>query len=71
MDSSWDLRRRFYRDVARFLWPGGSVLIRKNADRSTADAFRPMIPAGGLNFVDTFACPIDPHICIRLVGEPR
>lgn len=62
MDPAWDLHRRFYRDVARFLRPGGSVLIQENADLSTAETFIPMISAGGLQFVDAFACPIDPHI---------
>jgi methylase of polypeptide subunit release factors len=62
MDAGWALHRRFYRDVARFLSPGASVLIQENADLSTPDTFRPMIAAGGLRFADSFSCPIDPHI---------
>lgn len=61
-DVGWTLHRRFYRDVARFLRPGASVLIQENADLSTPDTFRPMLAAGGLDFVDSFPCPIDPHI---------
>jgi hypothetical protein len=62
MDPGWTLHRRFYQDIARFLRRGAAVLVQENADLSTADAFRLMIAAGGLDFVDIFPCPIDPHI---------
>ena len=61
-DIGWDLHRRFYAEVGRFLKPGAQVLIQENRDLSTAETFRPMLAAGGLAFVGTLPCPIDPHI---------
>jgi hypothetical protein len=62
MDAGWELHRRFYYGVARFLKPGASVLIQENSDLSSAATFRPIIEAGGLELRESFPCPVDPHI---------
>jgi SAM-dependent methyltransferase len=46
-DVGWELHREFYRQVKRFLNPGGIVVMQENRIGSTAEMFRPMIEKGG------------------------
>ena len=50
-DIGWALHRAFYRDVGKFLAPGGTVLIQENGDLSRVEDFADMIAAGGLTLV--------------------
>jgi hypothetical protein len=46
-DPGWQLHKKFYLQVARFLNPGARVLLQENALGSSADVFAPMIREGG------------------------
>ena len=70
-DVGWALHRRFCAAVGRFLRPGADLLIQENGDLSSADVFRPMLAAGGLAFVGTLPCPVDPHIYYLWSRSPR
>ncbi len=50
-DRDWHLHREFFRDVGRFLAPGGVIVLQENNEGSTAETFRPMIEAAGLKIV--------------------
>lgn len=52
-DLDWRLHREFYGAVARFLAPGGSVLLQENEEGSDPGEFLPMIAEGGLRHVQT------------------
>jgi 16S rRNA G966 N2-methylase RsmD len=52
-DPGWDLHRRFFRDVGKFLAPGGSALLLESSEGSTPDDFLPMIEDGGLSHIRT------------------
>lgn len=52
-DPGWSLHRAFYGSVAKFLAPGGSVLVLENSTVSNPEDFVPMIKAGGLQHVRT------------------
>lgn len=50
-DSGWQIHRRFFQTVGRFLKPGGVILIQENNHGSTAETFRPMIEEAGFAIV--------------------
>ena len=50
-DREWHLHRELFRDVARFLAPGGVIVLQENNEGSTAETFRPMIAEAGLEIV--------------------
>ncbi len=50
-DHDWHLHREFFRDVGRFLAPGGVIVLQENNEGSVAETFRPMITAAGLKIV--------------------
>ena len=52
-DSGWNIHRRFFGSVGRFLKPGGVILIQENNHGSTVETFRPMIEEAGLSIVLT------------------
>ena len=52
-DPQWLLHWNFYREVARFLADGGSVLLQENSKGSSPDDFLPMLQEGGLDHVRT------------------
>jgi methylase of polypeptide subunit release factors len=52
-DPGWALHARFYRRVADFLAPGGSVLLQENSEGSTVGDFLPLLAAGRLRHVQT------------------
>src|SRR5262249_15204891 len=45
-DADWQLHRRFFGAVGRFLKPGGMIVLLENNAGSTAETFRPIIEAG-------------------------
>lgn len=57
-DEGWEIHRRFYASIGRFLNPAGVCLIQENAQGSKTDDFRRMIADGGLDLVhDGFGHP--------------
>jgi len=57
-DAGWEIHRRFYASIGRFLKPAGVCLIQENAQGSKTDDFRRMIADGGLDLVhDGFGHP--------------
>jgi SAM-dependent methyltransferase len=50
-DADWQLHRRFFAGIKRFLKPGGMIVLLENNLGSTAEAFRDMIAAEGLSIV--------------------
>jgi SAM-dependent methyltransferase len=46
-DPGWGLHRRFYASVARFMNPGGQILMVESAEGSDPELFEEMIRAGG------------------------
>lgn len=53
-DPDWNVHKRFYANVKRFLNAGASVLLVENAAGSSPEVFKPMIEEGGLALVDVF-----------------
>jgi predicted RNA methylase len=51
VDKGWALHRRFYREVGKFLVPGGIALIQENNFASTPTDFYRMIRDAGLRIV--------------------
>jgi len=56
-DPGWELHKRFYSQVKRFLNPGAHVLLQENALGSSAEVFIPMIREGGGEHIDTLPGP--------------
>jgi hypothetical protein len=56
-DPGWELHKRFYSQVKRFLNPGAHVLLQENALGSSAESFATMIREGGGQHIDTLAGP--------------
>lgn len=52
-DPQWQLHRRLYQSMAKFLAPGGTILFQENSEGSTPETFLPMIEAGGLQHIQT------------------
>lgn len=50
-DPGWRIHEEFYRRVGDFLAPQGVVLIQECCDGSSAETFKPMIEANGLQMV--------------------
>lgn len=50
-DPDWQLHRRFFASVDRFLRPGGVIVLLENNLGSTAETFRGMIEAEGFSIV--------------------
>jgi methylase of polypeptide subunit release factors len=55
-DGDWRLHREFFRDAPRFLAPNGVVVLQENNQGSTAETFRPMVEASGLEIVLVEGC---------------
>ncbi len=58
-DPNWNIHRKFYRQVRRFIAPGGLVIMQENALMSSAGDFATMIDEGGLRIVDNLFAPTD------------
>jgi methylase of polypeptide subunit release factors len=72
-DPGWNIHRRFFRSVGRFLKPGGVILIQENNHGSTAETFRQMIEEAGFSIVLTHNCEarITPYSRIYYLGIMR
>jgi SAM-dependent methyltransferase len=55
-DADWRLHRRFFAGVARFLKPGGLIVLQENNSGSTAETFRSMIEQAGLSVAFVHGC---------------
>jgi SAM-dependent methyltransferase len=55
-DSGWNIHRRFFASVGRFLKPGGAILIQENNRGSTVETFRQMIEDAGFSIVLVHGC---------------
>lgn len=55
-DSGWNIHRRFFNTVGRFLKRGGVVLIQENNHGSTVETFRQMIEDAGFSIVLAHNC---------------
>lgn len=55
-DRDWHLHRAFFRDVTRFLAPGGAIVLQEANEGSTAEMFRPMVETAGLQIVSVENC---------------
>jgi methylase of polypeptide subunit release factors len=59
------VHKKFYQDVVKFLKPDGRVLFQECSPATTAEQFRGMIKAGGLEIVEVFkARPLTYLECI-------
>lgn len=55
-DPHWQIHLDFYDNVARYLKPGGSILMQENHQGSDEKTFLGMVAKGGLQFIDSFLC---------------
>ena len=55
-DPDWNLHRRFFAAIGRFLKPSGMIVLLENNRGSTAETFRSMIGAAGLCVVFVRNC---------------
>jgi Methyltransferase small domain len=63
-DPGWELHRRFYASVARYMNPGGLILMVESSEGSTPELFEEMIRAGGGE-------PLRVHPGTDIHGEPN
>jgi methylase of polypeptide subunit release factors len=50
-DDGWHIHRKFFSQVGQFLNPGGVIVLQENNFGSTAETFREMVEAEGLEIV--------------------
>jgi predicted RNA methylase len=55
-DMDWNLHRRFFTTVGRFLKPGGVVVLLENNAGSTAETFRDMADEAGFSTIFVHGC---------------
>jgi predicted RNA methylase len=55
-DKDWNLHRRFFRTVGRFLKPGGVIVLLENNCGSTAETFSELIVEAGLSTIFVHGC---------------
>lgn len=72
-DTGWNIHRRFFNSVARFLKPGGVILLQENNHGSTVETFRPMIEAAGFSIIMAHNCEprITPYTRYYYLGIMR
>ena len=72
-DADWQLHRRFFGAVGRFLKPGGMIVLLENNAGSTAETFRPIIEAAGFSIVFVHNCEgrRTPYPRIYFIGIAR
>ena len=61
-DPNFEIHRKFYRDIKKFLKPGGSVMLQEHTESTNVEDFQEMIEANGLKIIEVFAVnpPPDP-----------
>jgi methylase of polypeptide subunit release factors len=57
VDPGFEIHRKFYRDVKKFLNPGASIIFQENSTATRAEDFEQMIIANGLKLVEVFSGP--------------
>jgi predicted RNA methylase len=72
-DGNWELHRRFFTKVTRFLKPGAVVVLAETNSGSTVETFRSMIEEAGLSIVFTLGCEgrLTPYQRIYYIGIMR
>ena len=72
-DANWELHRRFFGTVGRFLRLGGMIVLLENNAGSTAETFRAMIEAAGFSIVFVHNCERQrtPYPRIYFIGIAR
>jgi len=58
VDTDWDIHRRFYRDIGKYLNNGASILLVENGRGSSPQTFDSMITQSGLRIEDSFHCDV-------------
>lgn len=53
-DPNFNIHKKFYRDIRKFLKPSGSVLLQEHAESTSVNDFKNMIEENGLKIVDVF-----------------
>lgn len=53
-DPNFNIHRRFYRDIHKFLKPAGSILLQEHMESTSIDDFKNMIEESGLKIIDVF-----------------
>jgi len=53
LDKNWDLHKRFYASITRYLNDSGKILFIENSQGSSPDVFIPIIKNSGLKYVNT------------------
>ena len=67
IDEGWELHKRFYRDVGKFLSNDGVIMMCENAATSTPETFAEMINKNNLKIVDVFKFPSNQgFFCMRV-----
>lgn len=72
-DRDWQLHRRFFASIGRFLKPNGIVVLLENNLGSTVETFRKMIEDEGLSIIFVRNCEeeITPYPRIYFIGMGR
>jgi tRNA1(Val) A37 N6-methylase TrmN6 len=72
-DADWQLHRRFFASVGRFLKPGGMIVLLENNAGSTAESFREIIETAGFSIVFVHNCEgrRTPYARVYFVGIAR
>lgn len=53
-DPGWEIHRRFFREVSRFLLPSSNILLQENYTGSDESTFLPMLERSGLQHCGSF-----------------
>ena len=53
-DPNFNIHRRFYRDIRKFLKPTGSVLLQEHTESTNSEDFKDKIEENGLKIVEVF-----------------
>ena len=61
-DPNFNIHRRFYRDIRKFLKPAGSILLQEHTESTNIGDFKNMIEENGLKIIDVFVYtpPLEP-----------
>ena len=58
VDTNWDIHRKFYRNIGKYLKPMGSTILVENGRGSSPEVFDDMIKEGGLRTADILKCEV-------------
>lgn len=71
-DPNFNIHKKFYRDIHKFLKPSGSVLLQEHVESTNVEDFKEMIEQNGLKIIETFVynSPKSPpsNLSSRLTG---